>query len=877
LNGPAGIGKSALVEMFLAEHPELTRILVAGAEAEEGMHLGVARLLLQALAVRAGRAADLAISSEEADPLACGAALVELLGLVQGCGNVIAMVVDDLDWVDPASIIALAFALRRLNTDRILTVLVGRQELQPDTPLGRLTTGPGGCHLGIGGLDASTVREMASMSTRMLSAAQASVLQAHTEGNPLYIRALLAELPVSDVLDVQRLPAPKAFAAVALTSLARAPEPSRRLVAAAAILGMEARLADAAQLAAVPAPVEAAEAAPANLIELVERPLGWMLHFTHPLNRAAVYQDLRPSEKARLHALAAERSVGRSALQHRIRAAVQPDPALAADLISVAAEEAARGQLENAAGNLAAAAHVHPDAATRQRLVLDAADLQLWASDPGAAADLLSMAEDSSGARWHYVHGHWATVSGSLREAQAELQTAWEQIGPEDDDLRGPIASLLAQLWILRDSGESGAQWAARALNFLPPGHPLLSISRGCFALALWIAGQPEQAMATLARLPADPAAVKVSDAAELAIRGQVRLWSDDLPGARTDCERAIRLGRESGLPVYVLFATGYLAEAEYRLGEWDDAVVHGDLAVSLVDDTDQLWFRAFAHSIAAPVWAARGDWMVAETHVATASKTAQLLGNESSYAYAANAAAHLGFARHDWPAIIAAGTPLFHLDSRDGAFEPGILGWREHYDEALIAVGRLDEARRDLKDSLQLAARRGRRSTLARLGRPQAALALADGHPRQAERALEEGIEHAEAACGPFEQALLHDALGRLLRRQGERRRAASHLQAAHDGYSRLGAVPFLSRCGDELAACGLHPSRGTPGPTGLSPRELAIVRLVARGLTNRQIATELVISVKTVEYHLGNAFAKFGVSTRTQLAAQLGQGQQN
>ncbi len=108
-------------------------------------------------------------------------------------------------------------------------------------------------------------------------------------------------------------------------------------------------------------------------------------------------------------------------------------------------------------------------------------------------------------------------------------------------------------------------------------------------------------------------------------------------------------------------------------------------------------------------------------------------------------------------------------------------------------------------------------------------------------------------------------------LRRQGERRRAASHLQAAFERYSRLRAVPFVGRCGDELAACGLHPARRIPGPTGLSPREQAVVRLLARGLTNRQIAAELVISVKTVEYHLGNAFTKFGVSTRTQLAAQL------
>ena len=159
----------------------------------------------------------------------------------------------------------------------------------------------------------------------------------------------------------------------------------------------------------------------------------------------------------------------------------------------------------------------------------------------------------------------------------------------------------------------------------------------------------------------------------------------------------------------------------------------------------------------------------------------------------------------------------------------------------------------------------------LARLSRPQAALALAAGNADRARVALEEGIEHAEAVCGSFDQALLFDALGRLLRRQGERRQAASRLQAAVDRYGRLRAVPFLSRCGDELAACGLHPAPRIPGPMRLSPREQAVVRLTVRGLTNRQIASELVISVKTVECHLVNVFAKLGVSTRTQLAAKV------
>jgi DNA-binding NarL/FixJ family response regulator len=871
LSGPAGIGKTALVSTFLSAHPELTPVLVAGSEFEAGVHLGVAEALLRTLAVRGGLAPEPASASAEADPLACGVALVHHLGRAQGPDGAVALVVDNLDWVDPTSKVALAFALRRLNADRILAVLVGPEEVRPDTPLGRLIDGPHGRTERIAGLDAAAVRQMAAQVGSRVSAAQAGVLRAHTDGNPLYLRTLLAELPAGCSIDAHRLPAPEPFAAVALAPLARSAEPARRLVSAAAVLGMESRLADAARLARVPSPAQAAEQVPGSLVTIADGPLGWVVRFTHPLNRAAVYHGLPPAERVRLHALAAGQTVGRAALWHRLRAAVLPDPALAADLVRAASSEAASGQLETAAEDLVGAAQVHPDAPARHRLVLDAADLRLWASDPSGAAALLATADDPTDSRWHYVHGHLATVTGRLEEARAELEAAWERSGPEDDDVRGPMAGLLAQLSIVHGRGEAGAAWATRAVAALPRGHPLLSLSMACLALALWLAGRRAEARASMSTLPSDPEGVTLDDAAQLAIRGQLRLWDDDPAGSRADSARALQLGLGSGVPLYALTAAGYLTEAEYRLGEWSDAVVHGDLAVSLVEDTDQLWLGGFAHGVAALVWAARGGWAVAEAHVTAAGAAAQQLGNQASHAYAANAAAHLAFARQDWPGVLAACAPLYNLVSRDGAFEPGVLAWRELYQEGLIATGRTDEARGDLKEALDLAQDRGRRSALARLARPQAALALADGDATQARRVLEAGIEHAEAACGPFDQALLLDALGRLLRRQGSRRQAAARLQAALDRYGLLRAVPFIGRCGDELASCGLHPAPRVPGPMRLSPREQAVVRLTVRGLTNRQIAAELVISVKTVECHLANVFAKLGVSTRTQLAARV------
>jgi DNA-binding CsgD family transcriptional regulator len=123
-----------------------------------------------------------------------------------------------------------------------------------------------------------------------------------------------------------------------------------------------------------------------------------------------------------------------------------------------------------------------------------------------------------------------------------------------------------------------------------------------------------------------------------------------------------------------------------------------------------------------------------------------------------------------------------------------------------------------------------------------------------------------------PFERALGEEAYGRFLRRAGERRAAASRLESALSCLAALGATPFVERVQTELAACGLSPMRRSGREKGrLTPQELAVARLVGTGRTNREVATQLVISVKTVEYHLGNIYAKLDLRTRAQLAAHL------
>jgi DNA-binding CsgD family transcriptional regulator len=123
-----------------------------------------------------------------------------------------------------------------------------------------------------------------------------------------------------------------------------------------------------------------------------------------------------------------------------------------------------------------------------------------------------------------------------------------------------------------------------------------------------------------------------------------------------------------------------------------------------------------------------------------------------------------------------------------------------------------------------------------------------------------------------PFEHALLSLHDGRRLCAVENRPAAVALFEKAHHIFSDLGADPYVQACATELAA--LHVTAASESPSallGLSRAELAVARLVATGLTNREVATQLFVSVKTVEYHLRNSYIKLDITSRRELAALL------
>jgi DNA-binding CsgD family transcriptional regulator len=127
---------------------------------------------------------------------------------------------------------------------------------------------------------------------------------------------------------------------------------------------------------------------------------------------------------------------------------------------------------------------------------------------------------------------------------------------------------------------------------------------------------------------------------------------------------------------------------------------------------------------------------------------------------------------------------------------------------------------------------------------------------------------EQAGPAHRPFDRARTQLLYGEWLRRARRKAEARPPLTAARETFERLGATPWSDRAGNELRATGQTVSRSDPARVRLTPQEAQVVRLVAEGGTNQEVAARLFISPRTVAYHLYNAFPKLGVASRADIA---------
>ena len=878
VEGPAGIGKSALVRRFLADiDPECAVLRASGEPTESELHFGVltqlarhvATVMPHPLTALTGTAGERLLTS----PLAAGAALVRLLSELQDHASAVLVVLDNAPWSDDPSLKALTFAFRRLHADRLLALVIARNGADERLPEGlrRVLTGDHGVGLRLAGLDAAAIDELVGS---QLSPSSAQRLRDHTSGNPLYTRALLEELPAKVLEDADApLPAPRSYAAAVLGRLATCTAQTRQLVDAASVLGLSCPLHVAARLAALDDPLPGLEHAVAAQV-LQTRPTSGipLITFVHPLVHASVYQDLGPVHRASLHARAATLVDEVAArLHHRLCAASAPDPRLADELAAFARRQALEGRWDTAGLHFIRAARLANTPSQLERWTVEAVEALLLAGQLDEATTLADGLSGTANPVAHtYLLGRLAVVGGHMAKARTLLTGAWHRCSRSTDPgLAARIAAQLAPVYVAQGRGADAAYWAGQALS-LAPDRTGTDLIRYIHLVGLGISGAIDKAL-TLTAVLADPELASPAELDSLLGRGQLRCWADDLAGAQRDLIGVVASCQDRSVP-FRLLAAGVLGQAEYRLGCWDDALSHFHQAISIDRHAGQAWLMPQIHALAALIPAARGQWELAATHLHAAQEQARLAENPVALMYAASAHAHLAAARGDPELVVTALRPLLALESQDGLYEPGILTWQNLLVEALVALGDYDQAERLLGPFETLAAARRRHSAMA-------AAARARGHLRAARRdlagaaaAFRAGLQHAARVAMPFERAQLELAYGSFLRRNSRRTLATERLEAARATLLQLDARPFLECCDRELGACGGTTTvRREPDPTRLTAQELAVARLAIQGLTNRQIARTLIVSVKTIEYHLGHVYAKLGVSSRVQLATRF------
>ena len=585
--------------------------------------------------------------------------------------------------------------------------------------------------------------------------------------------------------------------------------------------------------------------------------------------RAAVYEALAPLRRARLHGAAATLLAGSdqaTVLRHRIAATPGEDPALADDLVAFAEQEAAAGSWPSAAAHLVEAGRVGGNPDARNRLLLRAVHLLLISGDVGRA---LSFDDDVArlprGPLRDSVRGHLAIVTGDAVTADRRLAQAWSDCDPDrDPDLAATIALQNAVHHNARLDGAATAGWARRALELSPPGSPTAEVAAAHVVFGLVHSGRAEEAFAAV---PAhDPVQAGVA-------RGWLRLLTDDLDGARADLDAAARTAGPHGIVNSVAFCLAYLARAEFLAGAWDDAVVHAERAAALVAESSSALMTGLVHGATALVPAARGDREAADEAVARAAEGAG--GYERGLATAALAAAQVAAARDDHETVLTALRPVARAGAEAlaggnagaGLLVPGVWPWADLYAEALVAAGHPADADVFLRPH-ERSAPGGPASAIARLARARGRVEAALQRPDRAEPAFRAGLIAVEPLGMPFEWGLLELAFGEFLHDTGRPAEASALLDAAHARFAALGAAPYAQRT-------RRVPGNGTDDReryrAGLTAQEVVVARLVAEGRSNKEVAAELFLSVKTVEFHLGNVYRKLGVRSRRDLRAHV------
>jgi DNA-binding CsgD family transcriptional regulator len=882
LSGEPGIGKTAVWELGVAEaERRFGRVLTCrGIEAEASLSFAALSELLgpvldavaPALLAPRRRALEVALLVSEPggsppDGHAIGLAVLDVLRALAEEGPLV-VALDDVQWLDPSSAVALRLALRRLRDEPVGMLATIR--LTPEPPMAaeleRVFQGERLARLSIGPLPLTALHKL--LRDRVgLDLARPDIRRVWeaTAGNPFFALELGRELARTGARPSQtgvvvrlpeslrellggrmgRLPAETTDVMLMVSALAR---PTVEVLVAAD--GDRERVLRALETAVGEGVVELDES---------------QVRFEHPLLASLLYERAPIWKRRAVHrALAAALADVEERARHLALAAEGPDEAVADELDSAAELASARGATAAAADLSELAAALTSDPARSRSRQLAAADFHRLSGNAERERLLLEhlLEEVPAGPERADVllplamrlSGHAPYVLRLFDEALTEAS---------GDDARcarilaGRVGFLLfecdvrAALADARAALEHAERTDDRALL-------VRAIAR--LATAEGYAGQ-----ATPGLLERGIELERQLDARleyfESPLHWQARylMRFGELDRARAIFEeldrKAIDRGDE-GSHVMVRWTLGML---EWLAGNWTLALEHARSAAELGDQTQHSHSRAWLARVKGQIEADLGLPDEARASVEESLDYTRTM----SRLHTITALAVLGHLELALGNLQAAGEQLRELPQlllAGGATDPTSPVFADTI-ETLVGLGELERARSYLEALEVNAAKLGSPVAVAAAARCRGLVAAADGDLDSALDAFDSSLS---CASFPFDRARTLLCLGAVRLKEQQRRPAREALEQALAIFEELGARPWAEKAQRELRRIS---GRRTAGEE-LTATEVRVAELAARGRSNREIAAELYVARSTVEMHLSSVYRKLGIRSRTELA---------
>jgi DNA-binding CsgD family transcriptional regulator len=868
--GGSGAGKTALMERFIQE-AELQRVAwVGGDPAGAELPWRVLRDVAGSLCAWTGDTIEWA----ERDPAANPAHAVRpFLDELAKAGPVV-LVIDDVQWADAQSETVLRFTAHTMRAMRALMIIGCNDETLPGNGWERLSPRASGGLLRLSGLDPDELVRLAESLDRIgLSTSGAARLRDHTGGNPLFAIEVLRQVQVREINEGRGpLPAPRSVAETVAQQLAASTGPVRRLAQAAAVLGAEFQLTEAAALAGSLAPGDAGgaglldELTALGLVSEVPATAGQRFRFSHRLIHQAVYDQTPFARRRELHRRAASMAGEIAAMRHRLAAADGADPALTADLDRQAKAHAQLGELEAAATCWRESLRrTPPSCLERAPRLLYLVETELIVGNVKAAEPYAAeLASGGGDPWWDYVAGYQLMLTGHIAPARQRLGRALATVnrasapgGPAD--LRARIATQLAVIAVVSLAHRDMITFGEAAITADSADPRVRAFAWFARTLGLTLAGDGARARADLA--VRDPE----GDLDLLAARGMAELWMDDLDCAVADLTDAVNRAYQ-GESLRVGQALAFLGDAEYRRGNLADAVRHTEQAVRQAEASGQVWDYALLRGLACQARAACGDWAAARAHARAAAKNAEdwacVVGTRSGVLAATLARAAIAQALGHPRELLAAAADV---DAVHDAPEPGITLLGPLRSEALALLGDADGAESALAEYEARFAASGRKSALMAIARARGRILAVRGHEAPALAAYADALALADAVGLRLEASRIEMLMGECLAGSGRKSGAGMRLRAALRSFNKMGARAYAAQAIALIRRNGL-PYDGLDDPASpladLTDAQERVVRLVGEGRSNREIANLLSMQgPKSVEQHLTSIYQKLGL----------------